>query len=349
MIEFLDDWSRLAVDHLPVGIIAIDREGRVRIFNRSLSKLTGLKDDHVLGKSFLKLLNGQRSSCNKLLQTLATGKEFKNLKPESVIPVNASSDFTANIYAIRNKGGATVGAMAMFTPERRQQELENTIVKVEKLAILGQLATEMIHEIRNPLTAISGFMQLLQQRLEGTPQEEYLTMMLAELKHINRFVSDFLLLARPGYCKRAQCSINQLIKEVASLVECEAVIRKLIINLETSEGMPLVNADGGQLKQAFLNITRNAFDSLSDGGEVFLRVSSDEQQGIVRVVIRDTGTGMDQQTLANMFDPFFTTKESGTGLGLFISKKIIDNHGGHIKIQTEPARGTTVTVLLPVA
>lgn len=349
MVEFLEDWSRLAVDHLPVGIIAIDREGRVRIFNRSLSKLTGLKDDHVLGKPFLTLLNGQRSSFNKLLQTLATGKEFKSLTPESVIPVNASSDFMVNIYAIRDKGGVTVGAIAMFTPAGRQQELENTIVKVEKLAILGQLATEMIHEIRNPLTTVSGFMQLLQQHLEGSPQEEYLTIMLAELEHINRFVSDFLLLARPGYCKRAQCSINQLITEVAALVECEAVIRKLIINLETSADMPLVNADGGQLKQVFLNITRNAFDALPDGGEVFLRVSMDQQQGIVRVVIRDTGTGMDQQTLANMFNPFFTTKENGTGLGMFISKKIIDNHGGHIEIQSEPGKGTTVTVLLPVA
>lgn len=349
MIEFLEDWSRLALDHLPVGIIAIDRESRVRIFNRSLSNLTGLKDDHVLGKSFLKLLNGQKPGFNKLLQTLATGKEFKSLNPASVIPVNASTDFMANIYAIRDKGGVTVGAMAVFTPARRQQELENTLVKVEKLAILGQLATEMIHEIRNPLTAVSGFMQLLQQHLDGSPKEEYLTIMSAELKHINRLVSDFLLLARPGYCKRAQCSINQLITEVVALVECEAVIRKLIISLETSEDIPLVNADGGQLKQAFLNITRNAFDALPDGGEVFLRVSGDEQQGIVRVVIRDTGTGMDEQTLGNMFNPFFTTKESGTGLGMFISKKIIDNHGGHIEIRSEPAKGTTVTVLLPVA
>ncbi len=347
MVELLEDWSRLAVDHLPVGIIAVDREGRVRIFNRSLATLTGLNYDRVLGKSFLNLLNGQRF--NKLLQTLATGKEFKNLNPESVIPVKASSNLVTNIYAIRDHSGVTVGAIAMFTPAKRQQELENTLVKVEKLAILGQLATEMIHEIRNPLTAVYGFLQLLQQHLEGSPKEEYLAIMSAELKNINRFVSDFLLLARPGYCKRAQCSINQLITEVVALVECEAVIRKLIINLETSEGMPLINADGGQLKQVFLNITRNALDSLPEGGEVFLRVSKDEQQGNVRVVIRDTGKGMDQQTLANMFNPFFTTKESGTGLGMFISKKIIDNHGGHIEIRSEPAGGTTVTVLLPVA
>ncbi|NLI14276.1 two-component system sensor histidine kinase NtrB [Pelotomaculum propionicicum] len=349
MVESLDGWSHLALDHLPVAIIAIDREGRIRIFNRLLAKLTGIKGDHILGKSFLKLLNGQNPGFNKLLQTLATGKEFQNLKPEFVIPVNTSTDFLANIYAIKNKSGLTAGAMAIFTPERRLQELESTIVKVEKLAILGQLATEMIHEIRNPLTAVSGYLQLLQQHSEGSPKKEYLDIMSAELKRINKLVSDFLQLARPGYCKRAQCSINQLITEVVALVEGEAVIRKLAINLETSEDMPIVNADSGQLKQVFLNITRNAFEALPAGGELSLRVSKDRQQDIVRVVIRDTGKGMDKQTLANMFNPFFTTKDSGAGLGMFISKKIIDNHGGHIEIQSEPARGTTVTVLLPVA
>ncbi len=349
MIESLDDWSYLAVDHLPIGIIAIDREGRVRIFNRLLAKLTGIKGDHLLGKSFLKLLNGQNPSFNKLLQTLATGREFQNLKPEFVFPVKTSTDYLANIYAIKNKSGLTAGAMALFTPERRLRELESTVVKVEKLAILGQLAAEMIHEIRNPLTAVSGYLQLLRQHSKGILKEDYLNIMSAELNHINRLVSDFLQLARPGYCKRAQCSINQLITEVVALLECEAVIRKLAINLETSVDMPIVNADSGQLKQVFLNITRNAFEALPAGGRLSLRVSKDRDKSIVRVVIQDTGNGMNKQTLENMFNPFFTTKDSSTGLGMFISKKIIDNHGGHIEIQSEPARGTTVTVLLPVA
>lgn len=349
MAEFLHDWSRLAVDHLPVGIIAVDRESRIKIFNRLLAKLTGIEVEHVLGEPFTKLLDGQNSSSNKLLQTLATGREFQSLKPESVIPVNAKTNLVANISAINNKDGTRVGAIAVFTPERRLQELEKTIIKVEKLAILGQLATEMVHEIRNPLTAVSGLMQLLQQKLKGSPQEEYITIILAELKQLNSFVSDFLLMARPGYCKRAQCSINKLLKEVITLVECEASIRKLIINLEAEKDTPIVNADSGQLKQVFLNITRNAFDALPVGGELFIQSLKDKQQGIVRVVFRDTGIGMDKQTMANMFNPFFTTKNSGTGLGMFISKKIIDNHGGNIEIQSEPGRGATVTVVIPVA
>lgn len=349
MIEYMEDWFRLAVDHLPVGIIAIDRERRIQIFNSLLAKLTGLKVENVLGEPFLKLLDGQSAISNKLLQTLATGREYQSLKPEAVIPVNAVTNLVANIFAIKNKSDATVGAVAVFTPERRLQELEKTIIKVEKLAILGQLATEMIHEIRNPLTSISGLMQLLQQHLKGDPKEEYVNIMLAELKHLNSFITDFLLMARPGYCKPAQCSIDKLIKEVVTLVKCEASIRNLIINLEIKKDLPIINADGGQLKQVFLNITRNAFEALPVGGELFIQASSNRQQGVVRIVFKDTGTGIDKQTLANMFNPFFTTKESGTGLGMFISKKIIDNHGGQIEIQSEPENGTTVTVTLPVA
>lgn len=349
MVEFLHDWSRLAVDHLPVGIIAVDRESRIKIFNRLLAKLTGIEVEHVLGEPFTKLLDGQNSGSNRLLQTLATGREFQSLKPESVIPVNVKTNLVVNISAINNKDGIRVGAVAVFTPERRLQELEKTIIKVEKLAILGQLATEMVHEIRNPLTAVSGLVQLLQQKLKGSPQEEYITIILAELKQLNSFVSDFLLMARPGYCKRSQCSINKLLKEVITLVECEASIRKLIINLETAKDTLIVNADSGQLKQVFLNITRNAFDALPVGGELFIQSLKDKQQGIVRVVFKDTGIGMDKKTIANMFNPFFTTKDSGTGLGMFISKKIIDNHGGHIEIQSKPGRGATVTVVIPVA
>lgn len=349
MVESLVDWLQLVFNHLPLGIITIDRKGHVRLFNHTLSMLTGYKEELVLGKPFPELINKQDSGYNKLLQTLATGKEFQNLKPESVILINASTDFRANTYVIKDKGGATVGAMALLEPAGRQQELENAIIKAEKLAILGQLATEMVHELRNPLTAISGFVQLLQQKIRRNSELEYLAIISDELKHLNRLISDFLLQAKPGYCNRTRCSINQLLTDVVALVECEASLRNLKINLETPEDPPPIKADSGQLKQVFLNIIRNAFDALLDEGQLFLQCSGNEQLGIVRIVIRDTGKGMDRQTMANMFKPFFTTKESGTGLGMFISKKIIDNHGGSIEIQSEPAKGTTITVTLPVA
>lgn len=170
MIEFVENWSRLAVDHLPAGLLVIDQEGRVRVFNRVITRLTGLIDGDVLGHPLLNFMHSQLPDHNKLLQTLATGREFQELKPEDIIPVIGSTVFAASTHVIRDKSGVTMGAMAVFLPVGRQQELENAVMKAEKLAILGQLAAGMVHEIRNPLTVIGGFLQLVARILKGKSQ-----------------------------------------------------------------------------------------------------------------------------------------------------------------------------------
>lgn len=349
MKKFLGKWPQLTLDHLPVGLLVIDQEGQVQVFNRTLSRLAGLEYEEVLGRPLQDFLDGSRTGFSKLLQTLSTGKEFQDLKPKAVLPVIDSNGYWVNTYKITDESGTIIGAMAVFIPIERRQELENAIIKAEKLAILGQLAAVAVHEIRNPLTTINGFLQLLQKDLRGTPKEEYLNIMLSELKHVNRLISEILHLARPGYSKRTHCLINKLIREVYILVESEASIHYLEIILDMSNNIPPILADDEQLKQVFLNIIRNAFEALSPGGKLYLQTSCDKDEGFVRITIRDTGTGMDKQTIANMFDPFFTTKETGTGLGMFISKKIIDNHGGRLEVQSEPAKGTTVIVFLPVS
>ncbi len=339
MVEIAESWSGLVIDHLNIGLLMIDREGQICLFNRALSRMTGLKEDEVLGQSL--------RSPNILFQTIITGREFQNLSPGAVLPVMGSCNGSTSTHIIRNKSGVTVGAIAVFIPAGRQQELKDAVIKAEKLAILGQMAAEMVHEIRNPLTVIGGFMKLLQQDLKGTPKEEYVTIILAELKHVNRLISDFLQLSKPGYSKRTQCSVTKIITEVAMLVENEASLRKLDIDLDIATDIPDILGDSDQLKQVFLNIFKNAFDALACGGKIFLQTSWNRHEKFVQVIIRDTGTGMDEQTMVSMFDPFFTTKESGTGLGMFIIKKIIDNHGGRIEIQSKPGKGTIVTVFLP--
>lgn len=347
MAELSERWSRLAIDHLHMGLLMIDREGLIRVFNRELSKMTGLEENEVLGRSLLAVSGGQGSRPNKLLQTITTGREFQNLSPGAVIPVDSSLDCATNTYVIKDKDGVTVGAMAVLIPAGRRQELEDAVIKAEKLAILGQMAAGMAHEIRNPLTFIGGFMQLLQKDLKGTPQEEYTTLILAELKHVNNLISDFLQLSKPGFSRRARCSMAGIITDVFKLAESEALLRKVDIELDIATDIPAILGDSDQLKQVFLNILKNAFDALSPGGKILLQVSWDRHEELVQVVVRDTGTGMDEQTITNIFDPFFTTKESGTGLGMFIIKKIIDNHNGRIEIRSQPGKGTTVTVLLP--
>lgn len=348
MVELSEEWSHLALDHLPVGLLVINRHRKVRIFNHTLSKFLGLKREKVLGQPLMETLDDRGPESNLLIKTLVTGKEFQNLKPQSVVAVSCTVACLVNTFPVRNRTGITVGAMALFSPAARQQEMENAVIKAEKLAILGQLAAGMVHEIRNPLTAIGGFLQLLQNYLKGKPKEEYIPIMLSELNHANRLISEFLQFAKPGFAKRNKCSIVEIIKDVVMLVESEALSHQFDIEVDLDVSIPKVIGDSGQLKQVFINIMKNAFDALSEGGKIFIQTTWSELEGFVQIYIRDTGVGIDEETIKNMFNPFFTTKENGTGLGMFTSKKIIDNHGGRIEIQSEPGKGTTVIVLLPV-
>ncbi|MDD3654950.1 MAG: ATP-binding protein [Desulfotomaculaceae bacterium] len=348
MIGLVEGWSSLALDHLPVGLLIIDREGFIRGINQVLTGLIGLKRDQVTGLPLEEIIGAGQTGSNKLLQTLASGREFQHLMPEDVVPGISSNDYSTSTHCVRDKSELIMGAMALFTPLGRQQELEKAVIKAEKLALLGQLATEMVHEIRNPLTTINGFLQLLQRDLKGTPGEEYINLMLTEMVRVNGLIKQFLQLSRPGYSKRKLYSLNELMNDIFLLVESEALHRKLDIRLVTAPDIPPILGDNEQLKQAFLNIIKNAFDALSVGGKLCMQTLWNNHEKFIQTIITDTGVGMDEQTIANMLHPFFTTKESGTGLGMLISKKIIDNHGGQINIQSEPGKGTTVTVLLPV-
>lgn len=230
----------------------------------------------------------------------------------------------------------------------KQQELERAIIKAEKLAILGQLAAGVLHEIKNPLTTISGFLQLLHKELKGTQKEEYVRIALAELEHANKLLDEFLQMARPGFSNRQRCSIVGLIKEVYILAESEALLRQVEIKHESIGDIPHILGDAEQLKQVFLNLIRNAFEALSPGGRILMQASWYEKENHVRVTVSDTGAGMDDKIISSMFNPLFTTKDTGTGLGMFISKKIIDNHRGHIEVESKPGKGTSITILLPL-
>ncbi|TYO97418.1 two-component system sensor histidine kinase NtrB [Desulfallas thermosapovorans] len=348
MVALAEGWLDLAVNHLPAGILMINREGRICVMNQVLSRMTGLKND-VLGRSLHTVSKHQGHGINKLLQTIHTGIEFQGLNPETVLPVTGPFECTVNTYLVKEKNGATAGAMAVFIPVGRQQELENAVIKAEKLAILGQMAAGMVHEIRNPLTIISGFMQLLQNHLKGTSKEKYISLSLAELNRVNNLLTEFLQLSKPGYSKRIPCCISKIINDVVMLMESEIFRRNLEINLDITNDLPAISGDSDQLKQVFLNILKNALEALPNGGKIFLHTSQSKHEDYVKVVIKDTGVGMDEQTIASIFDPFFTTKEKGTGLGMFIIKKVIDNHGGHLDIQSKPGNDTTVTVLLPTS
>ncbi|HEX3033317.1 MAG TPA: ATP-binding protein [Bacillota bacterium] len=228
-------------------------------------------------------------------------------------------------------------------------EYETTVERHKKMAAVGDLAAGIAHELRNPLTSIRGFIQLLQEEFIQLDKKYYLDIILEEIDRANGVLNDFLSFSKPAVLKKQSVSPYALVDELRHLVESEALLRQVKLDFVISPKLPFIFADKNQIKQVLLNIIKNAFDAVPPNGQVKVRCDWDDSSGRIIFTITDNGMGMDSQTAARIFDPFYTTKETGTGLGMAISYQIIQNHSGHITLTTSPGSGTEFTISLPIA
>ncbi|MCD7035444.1 PAS domain S-box protein [Metabacillus sp. GX 13764] len=220
---------------------------------------------------------------------------------------------------------------------------EELMLRSEKLSVAGQLAAGIAHEIRNPLTAIKGFLQLMQPPKETNP---YYSIVFSELNRIELILSELLLLAKPQESVFSRTSIKTLIQDVVTLLETQANLRSISI-LQNHEASGLqINCDQNQLKQVFINLIKNAIDAMPEGGQILISTNADREK--LTIQVRDKGKGIPPEVLKRMGEPFFTTKEKGTGLGLMITYNIIENHNGSIQAESKPGEGTVFTIALPL-
>ncbi|HZJ17540.1 MAG TPA: ATP-binding protein, partial [Chthoniobacteraceae bacterium] len=239
----------------------------------------------------------------------------------------------------------------------RRQLLETQMLaqRQEKLAALGVLAAGVAHEIRNPLMAIKLRAYLLRQNLEdGAPAGEDVRVIDNEITHLERIVSDFLLFARPSDPNLTTMAPHALLSEVRELLAPELAKNQVALVVESEADIPSFRADQQQLKQVLINLVRNAAESIAFHGRVTLRIRRDrlkvggELRDVVVIEVGDTGAGIPAEIQERLFDPFFTTKPTGTGLGLSIAMRILEKHGGTLQFQTEPGKGTTFGMVLPI-
>lgn len=238
------------------------------------------------------------------------------------------------------KGKAAVIGILQDVTERKQAE--EMIRKSELLSVVGQMAAGVAHEIRNPLTSLKGFVQLF-QRNEGRP--EYYAIMLSELNRIEFIISEFLVLANPHAVVFRPCAITSLLDHIIVLAKTHAIMRNVQIVTDYEAGLPLIHCEENQIKQVFLNLLKNAIEAMPNGGKVTVSVRREAE--MVLITFRDEGLGIPEERLAKLGEPFYTTKDTGTGLGLMVSFKIISHHGGTITVQSKEGEGTVFEVRLP--
>ena len=229
--------------------------------------------------------------------------------------------------------------------ERRR--LEDRLRKTEHLANLGEMVAAVSHEIKNPLGVISSTAELLQNRKkEDETQAQLAQIILEETKRLNQTLSEFLEFARPEIPKFAPCAVTEVLDKLLSFLIPDFQSHRIEVIKEYRDN-PVIEADSNLLHRAFLNIIMNAIQAMPSGGQLKVTVEAvPDNKGVV-IMFTDTGTGMQEEVLENIFTPFFTTKEKGSGLGLSIVKKIIENHEGRVKIESKIGEGTRVIVFLP--
>ncbi|MGF0271287.1 PAS domain-containing protein [Bacillus velezensis] len=239
-------------------------------------------------------------------------------------------------------GETAVQVILRDISERKQTE--ELMLKSEKLSIAGQLAAGIAHEIRNPLTAIKGFLQLMKPTMEEN--EHYFEIVFSELSRIELILSELLMLAKPQQnAVKERVNLKKIISEVTALLETQANLKGIFIKTDYEHDSMYINGDQNQLKQVFINLIKNAVESMPDGGTVHILMTEDEYS--VNVTVKDEGDGIPENALKRIGEPFLTTKEKGTGLGLMVTFNLIKNHQGAIQVDSKPDRGTAFHITFP--
>jgi PAS domain S-box-containing protein len=237
-----------------------------------------------------------------------------------------------------------IGVVLSFKDITERRRTEELLHRSDKMSLIGQLAAGVAHEIRNPLTTLKGFMQFLQQG--AVNKKEYFDIMMSELERIELITTEMLVLAKPQFIHYQPKSIENIVSSVITLLETQAIINNIQFVVAMEHHLPLVLCEENQLKQSFINLIKNAMEAMPDGGQIDIQLFSVGDKA-VRVLFQDSGHGIPQDVLARLGEPFFTTKEKGTGLGIMITNRIIEDHLGQFVVESKVGEGTVVSVTLP--
>jgi len=331
------------------GVIVTDTAGTVIYMNDAAGMLFGIDPAASLGRPLSENISGLR------WKELAQGHDIVTRDIEVFHPAHR----ILNFYVVplmaedddkpghREHAGYAL-IMRDFT--ERHREAQETL-ESERVAALQLLAAGVAHEIGNPLNSLTIHLQLLERRLRKLPEEERdqftepLAIAQEEIKRLDTIVTQFLRAIRPAPLHRAPHDLNSLVRDAAEFLKPELKSRNVLLELDLAPGLPVLDVDEDQLKQAFYNIIKNASEAMKQGGLLKIRTGSDGEW--VNVTFADTGGGMTQETMARVFEPYFTTKKTGSGLGLMITQRIVRAHGGEVVLESDPGRGLRLTMRLP--
>ncbi len=350
--ERIEDLSGLVFEGIPNGVVALDLSARVLLCNQAAARIVRVKGypfpDTGIPPTASEVFEADSPVLRFLMQALETQRQFLREDARFVGPDGAERTLGISAFPLLDREDRQVGAIAIFSDLTDISRLQDQVRIQERLAALGELSAGVAHEIRNPLGAIRGFVELLGRRVKDDERGQALVKgILEEVSGLNHIVTDFLTFAREPVLEVEPTNPATLIREALATALPED--HPVQVKLDLPGMLPQVAMDRAQVKKALVNVIQNGVNAMGgDKASGTLYVTASDEAGGVAFRITDSGPGVPDSVRDKIFNPFFTTRAEGTGLGLSIATKVVEGHGGRIEVENTGAHGARFTLWFPV-
>ncbi len=333
------------------GVIVTDPTGAVTYLNRAACEFFGFERESAMGRPLATLLRGLDWNA------VAEAEKTVSRDMEVFYPQPRFLNFYVTPLRVEKPGrrGAEqelLGYAVILRDITESRKSTEETIQSERLNALTMLAAGVAHELGNPLNSLHIHLQLMERRLRKVPEghrkelAKSVAVAKEEIARLDTIIRQFLGAIRPSRLERTLENINQIVRESVMFMEAEITDRGIIVETELRSDLPLLEVDRGQLKQAFFNVIKNAFQAMKSGG--MLRIRTDMDDRFASISFADTGGGIPEEQMSKIFEPYFTTKAGGSGLGLLIVRRILREHGGEMELLNDAGRGLAITLKLPL-
>ncbi|MEV9501622.1 ATP-binding protein [Bacillus safensis] len=340
-------------DNLQEIVFETDEKGHIIFLNQAWKQMIGYDIDECLGTMYNQYFDQEERVIQHLSSVIKEHKDSGRIELQLLhkegkkvwgdvhykLYFDEEHQFTGGIGTVAD---ITKQKLAKLELERSNQQLQ---MQAQKLAVAGQIAAGIAHEVRNPLTSVNGFLQLM--KTQYPERTDYFDIIFSEIKRIDFVLSELLVLAKPQSVHFQEVQLHGLLEQVITLLKTNAVLSNIDLKQPfKKQDAGAILADANQMKQLFINLIKNAIEAMPEGGSIY--ISTEKVMNEWKITIQDEGKGMSEEDIQKIYDPFFSTKTEGTGLGLTICATILKDHHGRMDVVSELGKGTTFHIYLPV-
>ncbi|MEK5007983.1 ATP-binding protein [Bacillus sp. FSL K6-3312] len=340
-------------DNLQEIVFETNEKGEIIFLNQAWTQMTGYDIDECLGTMYNQYFDQEERVVQHLLSVIKEHKDAGRVELQLLhkegkkvwgdvhykLYFDEHHQFTGGIGTVAD---ITKQKQAKLELERSNQQLQ---MQAQKLAVAGQIAAGIAHEVRNPLTSVNGFLQLM--KTQYPERTDYFDIIFSEIKRIDFVLSELLVLAKPQSVHFQEVQLHELLEQVITLLKTNAVLSNIDLKQPFKrQDAGAILADANQMKQLFINLIKNAIEAMPEGGSIY--ISTEKVLNEWKITIQDEGKGMSEKDIQKIYDPFFSTKKEGTGLGLTICATILKDHHGTMDVSSELGKGTAFHIYLPV-